>query len=624
MPIILEEQHVNPVEHMKNTFAEIIKPTWSESGQSILGAPRTFIQASSNSGGPMEGDQESEVFRAGPDPALDIEADRREGDVEAEDVTVNPFVKPPTISEAKAALDDLRTILNPKRKSGIGHNPFEGDDVLKHRLEMLKMFLWRYTDNSQGLTWIVAADTVAHSYERGSHLSCELRKWARSFIGDRDDLPINLQGTWNVSLLDKGELAKEIHAHLQGIGKYVRALDIVHFLDTPDIKARYDLKKTISLATAQRWMHMMDYRWTKGPKGQYVDGHEREDVVMYRQNKFLPTMAELEWNLRTWKDGIEEIVGVRPEGGHTVVWVQDESVFHGNDRCDLYWVHKDEKATPKPKGEGASLMVTDFVSADYGWLRSPDGKVEARRLFRPGKNRDGYFNNADVLEHAQKAMDIVKEYYPDDNHVFLFDNATTHLKRADDALSARSMSKYPTHPDKPMFGVDTQVLDSNGKPVYSTCGKIQKQRVRMGDAKLPNGEPQSLYFPEGHERAGVFKGMAEILRERGFVGMEKVRAECPKFKCAPGAGRESCCCRRILYNQPDFVEVESLLEAACKARGFKCYFFPKFHCELSFIEACWGYAKRIYRMYPPLTKEADLERNAVKALDSVPLQSMRK
>jgi hypothetical protein len=34
------------------------------------------------------------------------------------------------------------------------------------------------------------------------------------------------------------------------------------------------------------------------------------------------------------------------------------------------------------------------------------------------------------------AMDILEEHYPDEDHVLVFDNATTHLKRADDALSA--------------------------------------------------------------------------------------------------------------------------------------------------------------------------------------------
>jgi transposase len=38
-----------------------------------------------------------------------------------------------------------------------------------------------------------------------------------------------------------------------------------------------------------------------------------------------------------------------------------------------------------------------------------------------------------------------------------------------------------------------------------------------------------------------------------------------------------------------------LLETACEARGFRAIFLPKFHCELNFIEQCWGYSKRVYR-----------------------------
>jgi hypothetical protein len=29
-------------------------------------------------------------------------------------------------------------------------------------------------------------------------------------------------------------------------------------------------------------------------------------------------------------------------------------------------------------------MVADLISADYGWLRSPDGKKSARVLIHPG------------------------------------------------------------------------------------------------------------------------------------------------------------------------------------------------------------------------------------------------
>jgi len=76
----------------------------------------------------------------------------------------------------------------------------------------------------------------------------------------------------------------------------------------------------------------------------------------------------------------------------------------------------------------------------------------------------------------------------------------------------------------------------------------------------------------------------------------------------------------MLYNEPNFINVKSLLEITCEARGFRAIFFPKFYCELNFIEQCWGYLKRIYHELPVLSKEADLEWNVLMALESVPLQ----
>jgi len=111
------------------------------------------------------------------------------------------------------------------------------------------------------------------------------------------------------------------------------------------------------------------------------------------------------------------------------------------------------------------------------------------------------------------------------------------------------------------------------------------------------------------------------LEERGHEGALKIRAECPKFQCVKGAVR--CCCRRMLYNEPDFVAVESLLETSCKTRSFRAIFFPKFHCKLNFIEQCWGYSKRIYRQFPVSSKEADLEQNVLESLNSIPMLSIR-
>ncbi len=115
--------------------------------------------------------------------------------------------------------------------------------------------------------------------------------------------------------------------------------------------------------------------------------------------------------------------------------------------------------------------------------------------------------------------------------------------------------------------------------------------------------------------------MAEILVERGFTHAHRLNAQCKNFKCKRDA--TDCCCRRLLYTQPDFVNVTSILEKHCGRREFRVLFLPKFHCELNFIEQCWGFSKRLYRQFPSSSKEVDLERNLVTALDSVPLEIMR-
>ena len=211
-------------------------------------------------------------------------------------------------------------------------------------------------------------------------------------------------------------------------------------------------------------------------------------------------------------------------------------------------------------------------------------------LFKAGKARDGYFTNEDILQQAGTAMDILTQHFPSDDHVFVFDNATTHLKRADTALSAHKMPKSTPKGGK-NWGVEVLVLGADGKPVYGTDGKVRKQKVCMGDATFPNGTPQCLYFPETHPHSlGIFKGMAVLLEEHGHVNASKMCAECKGFKCTKGA--TAFCCRHLLYNEPDFAVVELLLEMRCKSQGFQAIFLPKFHCELNFIEQCWGYSKK--------------------------------
>ncbi|KAF7372520.1 hypothetical protein MVEN_00113900 [Mycena venus] len=498
----------------------------------------------------------------------------------------------PSVEEAKAALKAINNLLRPPRNTGAGYKKCNLHLYTRTRLEWMASFLHLYCtshcpiagQDPVGSKWNSASLAAAQAAQKGPWTARKLRQWTRAFMKDPKNIPMSPYGSWNKerSVLEDADVANEIALHLQSLGKYVKAMDIVHYVDQPEVKKRLGLKKGIHLATAQRWMKRMGYRWTKNPSGQYVDGHERPDVVYYRQKEFIPAFTDLEHRTRKWTLENLQLLTTLPPNRIVVIWFHDESTFYAHDRRLTRWVHHTETPEPRRKGEGASLMVSDFVSADYGWLQSKDGKEVTRVLFKAGKKREGYFTNDDVIKQTHHAMDILSRDYPDEMHVFIFDNATTHTKRAGDALSARKMPK---------------LIPKDGKN-FLVPGDIVKINVRMRDGTLPDGTPQPLYFPASHEHAGKFKGMAVILKERGLVREAKLNAQCKGFKCAPGA--TDCCCRRVLYNQPDFATERSLLEK------------------------CWGASKRVYRLNPVSSKEEDLERNVIQALDSVSLVVMRR
>lgn len=74
-------------------------------------------------------------------------------------------------------------------------------------------------------------------------------------------------------------------------------------------------------------------------------------------------------------------------------------------------------------------------------------ETKAHILFEAGKNCEGYFTNVNLLAQTSLAMDILMKHYPNEDDVFIFDNATTHTKCAANALSVAS--KKPTQTQKP-------------------------------------------------------------------------------------------------------------------------------------------------------------------------------
>lgn len=106
-----------------------------------------------------------------------------------------------------------------------------------------------------------------------------------------------------------------------------------------------------------------------------------------------------------------------------------------------------------------------------------------------------------------------------------------------------------------------------------------------------------------------------VLQERGFVDADgclpidqghgrKLLLACKDTcKTLEGLSREfdyqqpdtySCCLRRLLYVQPDFIENASsgpTIQSIIKEAGHLCIFLPKFHPEFNYIETNWSRVK---------------------------------
>ena len=177
--------------------------------------------------------------------------------------------------------------------------------------------------------------------------------------------------------------------------------------------------------------------------------------------------------------------------------------------------------------------------------------------------------------------------------VFAFDNSSSHAKLADDTLNAANMN-----------------LNPGGKQPI------------MRDT-IFNGQVQSMVFPFDYPNeafCGKPKGMKVVLQERGlwdsglkaFCGKNNISLENPR-----------CCARHVLAAQEDFCNQKPLLQEIIEGLGHKVIFYPKFHCELNYIEMYWGAAKRYTRQHCNYTWKG-LQETVPKALDSVPLSHIRK
>ena len=267
----------------------------------------------------------------------------------------------------------------------------------------------------------------------------------------------------------------------------------------------------------------------KKKNGMYIDGHEQEDVVNYHK-KFVQHWKEYKKRFVIY-DNKGQVVS-QPHGFAVpgvrfclILVTHDELTFYENDCRKTKWVHEKEKAATEKKGEGQSIMVSNFLTVEWGQLKDGNKYVDSEHcvkesltsvreawvIFKAGKSQDGWFSGEDLLQQVDMAIDIFEgKTNRFATGLFLFDNAPSHQKCTPDALSAQKMPKNPhltwTHYKE---GPKMRIMQFG-----------EDQRI------------QDLYFDDNHlTMPGWFKGMEVIIHECSLWPENGMNAQCDGFKC---------------------------------------------------------------------------------------------
>ena len=116
--------------------------------------------------------------------------------------------------------------------------------------------------------------------------------------------------------------------------------------------------------------------------------------------------------------------------------------------------------------------------------------------------------------------------------------------------------------------------------------------------------------------------MEQIIRKRGLWPERGLPVECAGPKHPQGLA--SCCCCHLLYTQADFALQKPLLQEYIKLHGHLCNYYPKYHCELNFIEQYWGAAKLHFRVAGHARTLDEMEKKMVNCLDDIPLEQIQR
>ena len=299
---------------------------------------------------------------------------------------------------------------------------------------------------------------------------------------------------------------------------------------TMEMLLKAHLLVSLSRSTVGRWIQQLGFNYCNKQKTYYVDGHEKEENVTYRK-KYIRTYLHREIRCHRWVQLPEQIVimlesdssikyfnrkygyeylddnhhqfyefhvdvheclaeyikDLRFGGNLSVRKKADDKplIMIGQDECIFkqYTMHNRQWKLPDgtqqilPKDDGAGVMISSFVSRDYGYgldvsdsvlnemnERRKDecyvdvdaakvvyhGTIQKKPLtnspftrnFDYGANREGYWSYDHLVIQLEDCLDILKVINGDTyDYVFYFDHSTGHDRMRPDGLNASNMNK---------------------------------------------------------------------------------------------------------------------------------------------------------------------------------------
>ena len=276
------------------------------------------------------------------------------------------------------------------------------------------------------------------------------------------------------------------------------------------VLAKYRIK-TFCIRTLYNWMETLGFKYSTRRKTYYVDGHERPDNVEYRklyiQRYFRNERRCFRWislpideaeKLELEDEFFDKEIGYKYQvdgltlieyhvddhptfqykcrhlefGGHLsvrkkehekplILIGQDESIFKQYTLSPKQWNLPDGSSAPNPKDDGHGVMLSSFVSRDFGYGHDlTTTQLEQVNDFRKGKvyldveaamhvhgkkekdelttspfvrwldygaNFEGYWNYHHMIVQFEDIIDVLRVLYQDKyDFIFYFDHSSGH------------------------------------------------------------------------------------------------------------------------------------------------------------------------------------------------------